>query len=347
MEKGDAGPGRKERDCTPRCVQGVCLLKGINLRICTGCPVKLASLKRYYLARFRDTILIVFCNQPDPQTSQPTRSSLHSSSASFFQPLVFPPRRHPFSLSFCLFLSSLFSLSFSRPLSSSSCFWDLENSGELAPLHDFIAFLSHFKCPFQLSFFFLLQTVAKTFLALSHLPFPPARSTTFSRRWIFDRLVNFDHLFRRPSIIAKRSYCIGLFALESAYSWRYLETGGAKRSGKSADGEERETMVDFTCIFFLPFYSFLFSRLAGKPFLSRARTLLICKDTAPTHTVPRSLARQNLTKQFAPKQTTASGLLVNKQHIYFQRPHGCNSFARPLARASRLFAGITRLNGRG
>lgn len=29
------------------------------------------------------------------------------------------------------------------------------------------------------------------------------------------------------------------------------------------------------------------------------------------------LARQNLTKQFAPKQTTASGLLVNKQHIYF------------------------------
>lgn len=154
MEKGDAGPGRKERDCTPRCVQGVCLLKGINLRICTGCPVKLASLKRYYLARFRDTILIVFCNQPDPQTSQPTRSSLHSSSASFFQPLVFPPRRHPFSLSFCLFLSSLFSLSFSRPLSSSSCFWDLENSGELAPLHDFIAFLSHFKCPFQLSFFF-------------------------------------------------------------------------------------------------------------------------------------------------------------------------------------------------
>lgn len=154
MEKGDAGPGRKERDCTPRCVQGVCLLKGINLRICTGCPVKLASLKRYYLARFRDTILIVFCNQPDPQTSQPTRSSLHSSSARFFQPLVFPPRRHPFSLSFYLFLSSLFSLSFSRPLSSSSCFWDLENSGELAPLHDFIAFLSHFKCPFQLSFFF-------------------------------------------------------------------------------------------------------------------------------------------------------------------------------------------------
>jgi hypothetical protein len=27
--------------------------------------------------------------------------------------------------------------------------------------------------------------------------------------------------------------------------------------------------------------------------------------------------RRNLTKQFVPKQTTASGLLVNKQHIYF------------------------------
>lgn len=347
MEKGDAGPGRKERDCTPRCVQGVCLLKGINLRICTGCPVKLASLKRYYLARFRDTILIVFCNQPDPQTSQPTRSSLHSSSARFFQPLVFPPRRHPFSLSFCLFLSSLFSLSFSRPLSSSSCFWDLENSGELAPLHDFTAFLSHFKCPFQLSFFFF--SFANSCENISR-----AFSFTISSSTIDHVLSTLDfrstrqfRSFISASIIAKRSYCIGLFALESAYSWRYLETGGAKRSGKSADGEERETMVDFTCIFFLPFYSFLFSRLAGKPFLSRARTLLICKDTAPTHTVPRSLARQNLTKQFAPKQTTASGLLVNKQHIYFQRPHGCNSFARPLARASRLFAGITRLNGRG
>lgn len=28
-------------------------------------------------------------------------------------------------------------------------------------------------------------------------------------------------------------------------------------------------------------------------------------------------AGRNLTKQFIPKQTTASGLLVNKQHIYF------------------------------
>lgn len=59
-ERRPGGGGK--HGCTPVCVPGVCLLKGINLRICTGCPVKLASLKRYYLARFRDTILIVFCN---------------------------------------------------------------------------------------------------------------------------------------------------------------------------------------------------------------------------------------------------------------------------------------------
>lgn len=282
MEKGDAGPGRKERDCTPRCVQGVCLLKGINLRICTGCPVKLASLKRYYLARFRDTILIVFCNQPDPQTSQPTRSSLHSSSARFFQPLVFPPRRHPFSLSFCLFLSSLFSLSFSRPLSSSSCFWDLENNGELAPLHDFIAFLSHFKCPFQLSFFFFFCKQLRKHFSRFLISF--ARSTTFSRRWIFDRLVNFDYLFRRPSIIAKRSYCIGLFALESAYSWRYLETGGAKRSGKSADGEERERRWLTSRVF--SFFLFTLSCSPAQPVnrFSRARAHFSSARTRHPHT---------------------------------------------------------------
>lgn len=282
MEKGDAGPGRKERDCTPRCVQGVCLLKGINLRICTGCPVKLASLKRYYLARFRDTILIVFCNQPDPQTSQPTRSSLHSSSARFFQPLVFPPRRHPFSLSFCLFLSSLFSLSFSRPLSSSSCFWDLENSGELAPLHDFIAFLSHFKCPFQLSFFFLLQTVAKTFLALSHLPFPPARSTTFSRRWIFDRLVNFDHLFRHRSSRNDRIVLV--------YSrWNPRTAGGIqKREGQSvaekARTERRERRWLTSRVF--SFFLFTLSCSPAQPVnrFSRARAHFSSARTRHPHT---------------------------------------------------------------
>lgn len=59
-ERRPGGGGGETRLYTG--VPGVCLLKGINLRICTGCPVKLASLKRYYLARFRDTILIVFCN---------------------------------------------------------------------------------------------------------------------------------------------------------------------------------------------------------------------------------------------------------------------------------------------
>lgn len=110
-----------------------------------------------------------------------------------------------------------------------------------------------------------------------------------------------------------------LLVLESAYSWRFLASQEeAKQAGKSTEGSGRST----------PLYSFRrpSSRLRiVHAFLSFART------RGGGELV---LARQNLTKQFAPKQTTASGLLVNKQHIYFQRLHARSSFARTTAFAS-------------
>lgn len=80
------------------------------------------------------------------------------------------------------------------------------------------------------------------------------------------------------------------------YSWRllaHITRGEAKHTGKSTEGPGRSSPSSLIL-----------------PSSYRARFCL-------SHGGGLVLARQNLTKQFAPKQTTASGLLVNKQHIYF------------------------------
>lgn len=88
------------------------------------------------------------------------------------------------------------------------------------------------------------------------------------------------------------------------YSWRLLARithgGEAKHTGKSTEGPGLRRLPLFP--------SFLI------PSSYRARVSVFRVEAGVRGLV---LARQNLTKQFAPKQTTASGLLVNKQHIYF------------------------------
>jgi hypothetical protein len=88
------------------------------------------------------------------------------------------------------------------------------------------------------------------------------------------------------------------------YSWRFLTSQEeAKQTGKSTEGPKRA--LDYSVILFS-------SSLVLSSY--RARVLSFARTRGGGGLV---LARQNLTKQFAPKQTTASGLLVNKQHIYF------------------------------
>lgn len=96
-----------------------------------------------------------------------------------------------------------------------------------------------------------------------------------------------------------------------------IMSGGAKQTGKSIEGTGRSCSSRCpSCPVFIShtFLSFACTRGSEHPRLV--------------------LARQNLTKQFAPKQTTASGLLVNKQHIYFQKPRDRNSFVRTTASES-------------
>lgn len=100
-----------------------------------------------------------------------------------------------------------------------------------------------------------------------------------------------------------------LLVLESAYSWRLLALRRRdKADRKKHRGIGRDGFV--SC-------ALLSSRLIPRLiFVSRVP---LFRARAHVQAVVRGLvlARQNLTKQFAPKQTTASGLLVNKQHIYF------------------------------
>lgn len=80
------------------------------------------------------------------------------------------------------------------------------------------------------------------------------------------------------------------------YSWRLLAR--LTRRGKTCRKKQRGPL----------------GSTAATPSSYRARISVFRVEAAVRGLV---LARQNLTKQFAPKQTTASGLLVNKQHIYF------------------------------
>jgi len=87
------------------------------------------------------------------------------------------------------------------------------------------------------------------------------------------------------------------------YSWRLLTR--ITRRGKTDRKKHRGTgMLDF---------------VVPPPVVSSSRLRIARVSVFRVEAAVRSLvlARQNLTKQFAPKQTTASGLLVNKQHIYF------------------------------
>lgn len=88
--------------------------------------------------------------------------------------------------------------------------------------------------------------------------------------------------------------------LEASLASRAEEQNRAEKAQRERDGRLRRALLVVPAV----------------PSSYRTRFCLSLVHVKASH--PRLvLARQNLTKQFAPKQTTASGLLVNKQHIYF------------------------------